>query len=329
MKYTTLGQTNMQVSTICMGTWAFAGDITWGDQDDADSINTVHAALDVGLNFFDTAEMYGDGYSEQVLGKALAGKRQEAIIASKVGDHNLLPADVRAACEASLKRLQTDYIDLYQVHWPSREVPLADTMGALEELKAEGKIRAIGISNFGVEDMKDLLALGRVESNQLCYSLLWRAIEYEILPKCIAEDIGVLCYSPLMHGLLTGKFATIDDVPEGRARTRHYSSTRPLTRHNEPGCEEETFAALADIRQISAELNQPMLAVAVAWVLHQAGVASVITGARNVQQIQEIAAVVDLDLSEAVIAHLNTATEPVKEHIGKNADMWQTQSRIR
>ena len=134
----------------------------WGDQDDDESIATVHAALDAGINFFDTAEGYEAGHSERVLGRALVGRRQEAVIATKVSPSHLAPDDVIAACEQSLLNLQTDYIDLYQIHWPNWDVPLSDSVGALQQLRDEGKIRAIGVSNFAVRDLSDMLALERV-----------------------------------------------------------------------------------------------------------------------------------------------------------------------
>ncbi len=185
MRTIQLGRTDMRVSVIALGCWAFAGDQFWGAQDDADSINTVHAALETGVNFFDNAEGYGAGHSEAVLGRALVGRRDQAIIATKVSQENLAPEMLRKACEGSLRRLQTEYIDLYQIHWPSRVVPLAETLETLGALKQEGKIRAIGVCNFGDRDLDELLATGHVESNQLPYNLLWRAIEFDIRPKCI------------------------------------------------------------------------------------------------------------------------------------------------
>lgn len=324
-----LGRTGIDVSRICLGCWAFAGDFMWGPQDEADSVATVHAALDLGVNFLDTAEMYGNGKSEEVLGRALTGRRHEAVIATKAMSDHLAPDVLVATCEASLRRLQTDYIDLYQIHWPSREIPLADTMAALEKLKQAGKIRAIGVSNFGPLDLDDLLVAGRAETNQLAYSLLARAIEYEIQPKCVANDIGILCYSPLMHGLLTGKFATPQEVPDERARTRHFPSTRPMAVHSAPGCESETFAALDAIRGVAAEMCVPMADLALAWLLHQPGVLAPVAGARTPAQIEQLARAVEIQLSAETLAALDRATQPVKAKLGANADMWRTESRIR
>ena len=329
MKVHKLGKSDITVSALAMGCWAIAGDPVWGPQDEAESHATVHAALDLGINFFDTAEGYTAGESEVVLGRALAGRRPEAVIATKASRPNLSHDGIRKACEASLRRLQTDYIDLYQIHWPSREVPLEETVVALERLREQGKVRAIGVCNFGVGDLGDLLELGWTESNQLPYSLLWRAIEYEIQARCVEEGIGILAYSPLAQGLLTGKFSSPQDVPEGRARIRLFSSERPLARHGEAGCEDQVFAALEGIRSICAGIGQPMTDVAIAWLFQQPGVRTVIAGARTPDQIRQTAGAVDLQLAPEIVEQLGEATEEVKRAIGPNPDMWQSTSRIR
>ncbi|MBN1220621.1 MAG: aldo/keto reductase [Anaerolineae bacterium] len=329
MKYVKLGKTDFTVSTMTLGCWAFAGGDLWGPQDDADSIATVHAALDVGINFFDTAEGYGSGHSEIMLGQALVGRRDKAVIATKVGRSHLRPQAVQEACEHSLRRLQTDYIDLYQIHWRDHSIPLVDTWAALEKLRNQGKVRAIGVCNFGMQDLAELITTGRSETNQIPYNLLWRAIEFEIRQKCIEEGIGILPYSVLMQALLTGKYASPDDVPEGRARSRHFSKNRPRSRHSEAGCETETFAAIERIRQISQKIDQPMANVAMAWLLHQPGVTSIIVGARNPKQIKRNVKAVDLALPPDIITKLNQATEEVKQKLGPNPDIWQSVSRFR
>ena len=329
MKYRTLGKTDIRASVVSMGCWAIVGDETWGPQDEAASIATIHAALEAGVTMFDTAEAYGQGYSETILGRALAGRRHEAVIASKVSGRNLSAAAVRQACEHSLERLQTDYIDLYQIHWPSRVTPLGETLAALEELRQEGKVRAIGVCNFGPGDLTDLQVRGWAETNQLPYSLLWRAIEYEIQQRCVAAGMGILCYSPLAQGLLTGKFASAAEVPDGRARTRLFSGDRALARHGQAGREEEAFAAIARVHEISTAVGQPMAQVALAWLLHQPGVASVITGARRPEQIRETGRAAELGLSPQIVQALAEATAALKQSLGADPDMWQAESRFR
>lgn len=324
-----LGNTHLSVSKIALGCWGFAGGSMWGPQEEADSIDTVAAALDAGINFFETAQGYGDGYSEEVLGKALVGRRHRAVIATKIRPVDVSNKGIEAACERSLRRLQTDYIDLLQPHWPNRNVSAEETVQAFTKLRETGKIRAFGVSNYGVGDLSEILRYGEVASNQLPYSLLFRAIEYEVQSLCIQGNVSMLCYSTLLHGLLTGKYRQPADIPDGRARTRHFSSSRAQTRHGGGGCEMEVFAAIEQIRGIAADIGQPMSLVSVSWVLHQPGVASVIVGARKAEQISQMATVAGLRLDNQTVRMLSAATEQVKRILGTNPDMWMSESRFR
>ncbi len=330
MKYKQLGKTDINVSILALGCWAFAGGGTWGEQDDNASIKTVHAALDLGITFFDTAPAYGNGKSEEVLGKALKGRRTQAIIADKISRADLSKDALIASCENSLKLLQTDHIDLLQIHWPHPDIPVEETVSALYKLKQDGKVRTIGVCNHGLLDMDDYLnAEGEMLTNQLPYSLLWRGIEFEILPKCQEKNIGILPYSPLMQGLLTGKYRSPDEVPEGRARTRHFSKERRGSRHEEEGCEELTFTTIAKIRELCQEINQSMAQVALAWLYHQSLVISVLAGARNPEQVQTNAASVSENLNDEIIQHLTEETDELKRVLGPNPDMWAKESRFR
>ena len=324
MKYRKLGNTDIIISAIALGSASFGNAGTWGPQDDADSIATVHAALDAGINFFDTAEQYGNGHAEVVFGRALTGHYHEVVIATKVSPHNLTRDALPVACEQSLRRLNTDVIDLYQIHRANHDIPIHETMEALGRLQEQGKIRAIGVSNFGVLDITDALAVSRCETNQVPYSLLFRATEFAIQPRCVHEGVGVLCYSPLTFGLLTGKFGAADDVPPGRARSPHFSGSRPHARHGQPGCEAKTFATIDSIRQICEDLGQPMARFALAWLLNQAGVTSVITGARRPDQIIENAAAADLALLPSVSDRLTQETEQLKQLLGPAPDLFES-----
>lgn len=329
MDYRRLGQTDLHVSVMALGCWPFAGGAVWGEQDDDESVATVHAALAAGINFFDTAEGYENGHSERVLGRGLKGRRQEAIIATKVSAAHLAKAEVIKACEQSLTNLQTDYIDLYQIHWPNWQVPLSETVEALQQLKQQGKVRAIGVSNFGVQDLSEMVTLSECTTDQLPYSLLWRVIEREIQPLCLQKQVGLICYSPLMQGLLTGRYATADEVPPGLARIRLYAGSRPMAQHGEPGCEAEVFTALQEVRRIADDLGQPMATVALAWVKQQPGVTAFLVGARSPAELQWNLPVLDLTLPADVVAALAQATEPVKAKLGNNPDMWMSASRMR
>ncbi|MBS3762782.1 MAG: aldo/keto reductase [Planctomycetes bacterium] len=328
MEYRKLGRSDLEVSVVAMGCWAIVGDKTWGPQDEDDAIAAIETAFENGINFFDTAEAYGDGYSEELLGQVLSPHRKEVVISSKVSASNLKPEDLRSSCEASLQRLQTDYIDVYHIHWPTPERPIDETLRTMEGLKKEGKIRVLACSNFGPRDLTELLDHGRVEANQLSYNLLWRAIEFELQEICIQHDISILAYSPLAQALLTGKFASPDDVPEGRARTRHFSKERPQTRHDEPGAEDETFAAVQAVREVAEQLEEPMADVALAWLISRPGMASVLAGMRNAEQARQNARAGELHLPETAIERLCRATDPLKERMGTNIDMWQTESRL-
>jgi len=330
VKYTNLGNSDLEVSVVALGCWGIIGGFNWGPQDKRDSIAALHSALDVGITLFDTAEGYGEGDSEQLVAEGLGRMRKEIVIASKVSANHLSPDQLTEACERSLRNLKTDWIDLYQVHWPNWDIPIKDTFDTLEKLKKAGKIREYAVSNFGVKDLAGVYDAGySVVSNQLCYNMLFRAIEHEIQPVCVEKNIGILCYSSLMQGLLTGKYASPDDVQPDRARTRHYSSDRPHARHSEPGQEDLTFSTVAKIKEIAEEIDQPMGDIALAWLLSRPAVASVIAGGRNSLQTQQNAVASELELSDDVLQRLDQVTEPLKEAMGTNPDMWNAEENSR
>ena len=329
MNYLKLPHTDFEVSEIAFGAWAIVGGFNWGHQDEKDSLDALQAAYESGINFFDTAELYGAGASENLIHRALGNVRDKIIVATKLKPDDFAYDNVKKATEERLKALNTNCIDLLQLHWPNPDIPFAETMDALADLKKEGKIRAFGVSNFGVNDLKESFEhTAEISSNQLPYNLLWRAIEYEILPECKKRHVPVLCYSPIMQGLLTGKFSTPQDVPDDRARTRHFSSERPQSRHGEAGLEEETFAAIAQIRKIASDLGKPMGDVSLAWLLAQPGVGAVIVGGRNREQVLKNVQAAELKLDPDVCKALDEATSPLKEKLGKNADLWQAEGRI-
>lgn len=324
-----LGKNGFEVSVLAMGAWQLADDKYWGRGGDPE--RTVKVALDAGITLFDTAEMYADGESEKALGKALGRDRDRALIASKVFSSHCSPADVRLSCENSLRRLRTDRIDLFQIHWPARDVKFSDTAAELVLLEKEGKIRAAGVSNFGPKDLEEWMEVGGAVSNQIGYNLLFRAPEYEILPACARYGLGVLVYMPLLQGILTGRWETAEEIPQSRRRTRHFASTREGTRHGEPGCEAELFETLRRIKTVSARIGHPMADVALAWLLAKPEVTSVIVGAREPEQVWRNAAGVGLKLDRSTVEELDGITEAIKDKLGGNADMWvgKKESRIR
>jgi aryl-alcohol dehydrogenase-like predicted oxidoreductase len=226
--------------------------------------------------------------------------------------------------------LRTDYIDHYIVHWPITTHPVDESFAVLQQLKKEGKIRSIGVSNYGAKLLGEVVDTGiQIDSNQLCYSLLSRAIEYEALPLCREQGISVTAYMPLMQGLLTGKFATIDDVPAFRMRTRHFSGQREMSRHGEPGAEQETFEAIDAIRSIADGLGEPVADVALAWVIAQPGLVSAIAGARRPDQIARNVHAGSLELAPSVIGRLDAATAALKDKLGPNIDYWNSLENAR
>lgn len=329
MKYRNLGDSDLNVSVLAFGAWQIGDPKYWGPDDEADAVAAVNAAIDAGINLFDTAEMYGDGESEKVLRAALGDRRNEVLIASKVSPANCAPDKLRRSCETSLDRLGTDVIDLYQVHWPSRDVPFGDTYAELARLKEEGKIRAIGVSNFGELDLPAWLETGDCVSNQLGYNLLFRAIEFGVTPLCLANNIGIMAYMPLLQGILAGKYESLEDIPEARRRTRHFSCERSGTRHGEEGCEDLTMTAIASIRDVANEIGESMAHLSIAWTMAQPAVSSVLVGARNPKQVARNASAADLVLDEPTIAKLNSITDPIKDRLGPRIDMWTSKSNTR
>lgn len=323
MQYRQLGQSGFSVSVLSFGAWQLGDSEYWGASEESDPQAAVDAALDLGINLFDTAEMYGEGESERVLGQVLGKRSSEVYIASKISPEHCMPGKVRGACEASLHRLDRDYIDIYQIHWPFSPELFADVYAELETLRDEGKIREIGLSNFGIRDLTDWMDIGAAVSNQLGYNLLFRAVEYRIIPECRKYGLGVLVYMPLMQGLLAGVWRTVSEIPMLRRRTRHFSSFGGCTRHGEQGCEELLMQTLSQLREFADAIHVPPAIVSLCWVAAQPGVTSVVIGARNPDQVCQNAQAADLNIGPAAVAQLNEITAPLKRQLGSNADMWK------
>ena len=330
MRYKTLGNTEIKVSEFALGCWPFAGGKVWGVQDDSLSIQTVHAALDNGINFFDTAEGYNDdSHSEEVLGRALLGKRSHSVIATKISPTHLIPESIEKACNASLQRLKTDYIDLYQIHWPNHSVPLEESLAVLLRLRDLGKIRAIGVCNFGIQDLSEALHAAEIVTNQLPYNLLWRPIELEILPKCLEHNVGLICYSPLAQGLLTGRYSSPDDVPEGLSRSRLFSGNRPLATHGEEGVEDETFNAISEVISLADQMEEHPAKISLSWVRSRPGITALLVGARSPQELNLNIPAFEYSLPQSDVDRLSSITDLIKHKLGSSADMWNGDNRMR
>lgn len=293
----TLGTSRLSASVVAFGAWAIGG-WRWGSTDERESIKAIHAALDAGINFIDTAPAYGLGLSEEIVGKALKGKRDQAMIATKCGMvwhtdkgtyfldeygkpiHKYLgPESIRYEVEQSLRRLQTDYIDLYQTHWQDVTTPIEDTMGELVRLKDEGKIRAIGVSNATVEEMERYLKLGAVDSDQEKYSMLDRHPEVANLPWCQNKQVAFLAYSPLAQGLLTGKMGPDRVFSDGDQRSTNprYSVANRV----------KIQTLLDGIAPYAEKYGLTLGQMVIAWTISQPGVTHALVGARNADQAIE------------------------------------------
>ena len=312
-----LGRSDVQITPIIMGTWQ-AGKKMWAGIDDNEIAQGIRAAFDAGITTFDTAEEYGWGHSERALGQALAPFRKEAVIATKVFANHLKYDQVMGSCHRSLNRLQTETIDIYQIHWPSgawgtKTVPIEETMRALNDLKEQGKMRAIGVSNFSRKQLEEACAYGRIDSLQPPYSLFWRQVESDALPFCRDNDISVLSYSPMSQGILTGKFK-----PGHRfAKGDHRSKNRLFQGEHFEHVQE----ALKRLRPIAERRGITLGQLALAWVIAQPGTAA-IAGARNAAQAVQNAGAGDVRLSREDLEEMEAISRSVTDHLDDNPVLW-------
>ena len=317
MRFCNLGKSELHISTIIMGTFQ-AGKDKWVGIDDTQSMAAIRAAFDAGINTYDSAEAYGKGHAERILGAALADVRHQVVLATKVSPHRLGYDQVLNACHGSLKRLQTDYIDLYQVHWPSasfggKAVPIAETMAAMLKLKLQGKIRAIGVSNFSRAQLKEALKFGPIDSHQPPYSLFWRQIEAESMQFCIDNDISLLAYSPMAQGLLTGKFGPYHNFEKGDHRSKN--------KLFQPAAYQRVQRALDRLTPIAAGLEVQLGQLALAWVLSHAG-ACAVAGARSARQAALNAGAADITLAAEILSIMDEIGCTVTDHLDDNPVMW-------
>lgn len=297
-----LGKTDLELTRVGLGTWAIGGGnwkFGWGPQDDADSIAAIHKALDLGINWIDTAPAYGLGHCEEVVGRAIKGLSRRPIIATKCercwgADRQLFPClkreSILAECDASLKRLGVDVIDLYQIHWPQPEEDIEEGWQAVQSLIQAGKIRYGGVSNFNAQQLERIRPYGEIASLQPPYSMLARGIEAETLPYCDTHQIGVIVYSPMQKGLLTGK-VTADWVSQ-LAREDH---RRADPNFNQPKLS-KNMAIVEGLKPIAAKHGRTLAQVAIAWALQRPEVTAAIVGARRPDQVEETATAGDLSL---------------------------------
>jgi aryl-alcohol dehydrogenase-like predicted oxidoreductase len=311
MTLRTLGQTDLRITPIGIGAWAIGGgkwEFAWGHQDDAESVAAIHAGLDHGMNWIDTAAVYGLGHSEAVVGWAIKGLAKRPYVFTKCSlvwdksgriTHNLQAASIRQEAESSLKRLKIDTIDLYQIHWPAwhggsesaSPGSIEEAVFAMANLKAEGKIRHIGVSNFGAQQMQRALNVAPIASLQPPYSLLATEVESSTLPFALEYRIGVIVYSPMASGMLSGAMTRerIARLPEDDWRKRSPNFQEPLLSRN--------LRLVEILRAIGKRRNATPGEVAIAWTLRNPAVTGAIIGVRNAEQVSGIAGAAEVNLS--------------------------------
>lgn len=324
MEFRQLGNSALKIPVVSFGAWAIGG-WSWGGTDDEEAIRAIRQAIDIGITCIDTAPIYGMGHSETVVGEAIAGRRNEVVVATKCGMRwdleegdfffdtktpdgrparvfrNLRPHSIRHECEQSLRRLNIDCIDLYQCHWPDKTTPIDETMDALLKLQREGKIREIGVSNFSTDLMEQCLQKGRIASNQPRYNALQREAEQDVLPFCREHGIGVLAYSPLAHGLLTGKVTMDRQFPEGDLRREH-ALYQPESRRR-------VLDMLETWKPIAEAHDATLAQLAINWVISQPGVTTALVGARTPDQVVENARAARFQLTPEEQATLRRSLE--------------------
>lgn len=313
-----LGTSGVNITPILVGTWQ-AGKSMWVGIEDVETIKAIREAFYAGITTIDTAEVYGNGHSEQIVARALSDVREQVIYASKVFANHLKYDQVIAACEGSLKNLKTDYIDLYQIHWPSgafnsEVVPIEETMSALNKLKEQGKIRAIGVSNFSGAQLAEAAQYGRIDSLQPPYSLFWRQVEKDAMPYCIENNISILAYSSLAQGLLTGKFERghkFVDEGDNRAKNKLFNGENY----------ERAQQALDQLRPIAQRHQCSLAQLSVAWLIAQPQTHA-ITGVRNAEQATKNAAAADVELSIDELKEIDAIGRIVTDHLDENPVMW-------
>jgi len=323
MTYREIGNSKIKASIIGLGTWAIGGGTWWGDTDDAQSIKTIQAAIDSGTNLIDTAPAYGFGRSEEVVGKAIKDRRSKAVLSTKCGlwwntdegspffeidgrkvNRSLMASTIRQEIEMSLKRLDTDYIDIYHTHWQAIEpclTPISETMECLMALKKEGKIRSIAVSNATPEQMDEYQKYGELDANQPRYSMLDRAIEADLVPYCIKNNISILAYSPLEQGLLTGKIGMDYKISAGEARNN--------ISWFEPDKRKLVIDMLAGWENLTKKYSCTLSQLVIAWTVAQPGITHALCGARKLHQIEENSKAGELVLETADIACIRADVE--------------------
>jgi aryl-alcohol dehydrogenase-like predicted oxidoreductase len=346
MKYSTVA--GLRLSRIGIGCWAFGGGEYWGDQNQKDVDAVVHMAVERGINVFDTARMYNDGASEVSLGKALRGRRDRAFVISKVSPAKAYRKTLREECENSLRGLATDHLDLYMMHWPINPLGIRhftddpeiianppsteEAFAALADLKKEGKILHIGVSNYGIRQLREAAAVcPEIEVNEVSYNIISRAIEAEIIPYCAGQNMAIISSMTLQQGVLAGIYRSAGEVPPHQAHSRHFAQERGkgTSRHNEEGAEEEVFKTVALLRELSEETGVSVAQLSVAWVLANPRISCALIGSRNGAELEDNIRATELELNAGVLERIDRVSRTVLDKLGNNPDYYENSKESR
>jgi len=312
LQSTNIGSVPKKSSILGLGCWVFGGS-DWGTQNENDSLDAIKAGYDSGITHFDTAQAYGKGHSEELLGRALKGVREKVFIASKMMFTQR--EKVENSIASSLKRLKTDYIDLFYIHWPRKNADLEGMMEELVRAREKGLIKGIGVSNFSIEQMERLLSVGHIDANQFCYNLLWRWPEHNLIPFCIEKEISIVTYSSIAQGILTGKFGKEIEFEAGD----HRKHTVLFEKEHWP----LVYEGVENLKNVAENSGRSLLELAIRWILSRQGISTVLVGARNGLQVQSNVKSLDGEINSTIIDELTSVSNLIMKTIPDTGNIFR------
>lgn len=312
LQSTKIGSVPKKTSVLGLGCWVFGGG-DWGTQSENDSLDAIKAGYERGIIHFDTAQAYGKGHSEELLGRALKGVREKVFIASKMMFTQ--KEKVEASIVSSLKRLKTEYIDLFYIHWPKKNADLEGMMEGLIKAREKGLIKGVGVSNFSIEQMERLLRVGQIDAHQFCYNLLWRWPEHSLIPFCIEKGISIVTYSSIAQGILTGKFGKEIEFATGDHRKYTVLFEKELW--------PLVYEGVENLKAIAENSGRSLLELAIRWILARQGVSTVLVGARNSFQVQLNVKSLDGEIDVAILDELTRVSNLIMKTIPDSGNIFR------